>query len=138
MNWDSLIAAAQRARSVAYAPYSGFRVGAAVATVDDRMFSGCNIENRSFGATLCAERVAVAAAVAGGATKLAAVAVMTDASPPGLPCGLCLQVLAEFGTPDLPILLVNPEGDRREHRFDELHPHPFELPKGGLGNLRRD
>lgn len=135
MNWDELIEVASLARERAYAPFSGFRVGAAILTDSGSIHGGCNVENRSFGATVCAERVAVGAAVASGSQQLAAVVVISESHPPAAPCGLCLQVLTEFGGPDLPILLINPQGERHEHRLEDLHPHPFEMPRQGLGRF---
>jgi cytidine deaminase len=135
MNWDSLIAEAGRARERAYAPYSGFKVGSAVLTEDGSIHAGCNVENRSFGATICAERVAIGSAVAKGTQKLSAVVVITETRPPAPPCGLCLQVLTEFGEPDLPIMLVSTSGERVERRLADLHPQPFEIPVQGLGRL---
>lgn len=131
--WDRLIAAAEAARERAYAPYSGFLVGAALEAESGEILAGCNIENRSFGGTVCAERVAIGSAVAAGAGKIRALVVITDTEPPAAPCGLCLQVLTEFAGPDLPILLMNTNGDRQEFRLADLHPHPFQLPPQGLG-----
>lgn len=128
MDWEPLVAAAAEARGRAYAPFSRFRVGAAIATEDGAVHAGCNVENRSFGATICAERVAMTAAVAAGAGAPRAVVVITDTDPPAPPCGLCLQVLAEFGAPELPILLVGAGGKRRQVRLGDLLPEPFELP----------
>ena len=128
MDWNPLIAAATETRRRAHAPYSGFRVGAALLTSGGAVFTGCNVENRSYGATICAERLAVGAAVAAGDPRPVALVVITGASPPALPCGLCLQVLCELAAPDLPIRLVNPAGEVRRFRLDELLPHPFELP----------
>ena len=130
MDWDPLIRAAGETRARAHAPYSGFRVGAALVTSSGRVFGGCNVENRSYGGTICAERVALTAAVAAGDPDPVALVVITDTSPPSLPCGLCLQVLAELAPPELPIRLVNPAGEAREFRLDELLPHPFVLPEG--------
>jgi len=135
VNWDPLIEAAKTARGRAYAPYSGFLVGAAVLTRDGRIFGGCNIENRSFGSTVCAERVALGSAIASGSEGLEAVAVISETDPPAAPCGLCLQVLTEFGGQDLPVLLINPSGDRQEYRLQDLHPHPFRMPSQGLGRF---
>ncbi|KAB2967129.1 MAG: cytidine deaminase [Thermoanaerobaculia bacterium] len=128
MDWEPLVAAAARARESAWAPYSRFAVGAAVLVADGRTFAGCNVENRSFGLALCAERSAVAAAVAAGSRDLVAVAVLADADPLAPPCGLCRETLAEFAGPDLPILLAAPDGRRRERRLGELFPEPFRLP----------
>ena len=128
MDWQALIRAAGETRERAHAPYSGFRVGAALESSSGRVFVGCNVENRSYGGTICAERVALTGAVAAGDPTPVALAVITEASPPSLPCGLCLQALAELAPPDLPIRLANPAGESREFRLDELLPHPFELP----------
>lgn len=130
MDWNPLIQAAATARERAHAPYSGFRVGSALRTSGGAIFAGCNVENRSYGGTICAERVALASAVAAGDPTPVALVVITGASPPSLPCGLCLQGLSELAAPDLPIRLVNPAGESREFRLDELLPHPFELPSG--------
>jgi cytidine deaminase len=99
---DSLIAAARAAQARAYAPYSKFRVGAALQAVDGSIFSGCNVENASFGLTICAERAAICAAVTAGAKRFRRAVVVSDVDPPAAPCGACRQVLAEFGL-DLPI-----------------------------------
>jgi cytidine deaminase len=128
VDWTILVAAARDAREHAYAPYSDFQVGAAALMEDGSISAGCNVENRTYGLTLCAERVALATAVARGAGRARAIAVITDTSPPASPCGLCLQTMAEFADQDLPILLINLEGDQIEHKLRDLLPHPFELP----------
>jgi len=120
---DRLVDAASSARANAYAPYSGYSVGAALLTVGGRVFVGCNVENASLGLTVCAERHAVAAAVAEGETSFRALVVMTRSSPPATPCGACRQVLAEFG--DLEIVLANPSGERRSTSIAELLRDPF-------------
>jgi cytidine deaminase len=120
---ERLVAAADAARNQAYAPYSGFSVGAAVLLPDGRIFSGCNIENASFGLAVCAERNAVAAAVATGARRFRAVAVVTDVSPPASPCGACRQVLAEFG--DCPVILSSLQGQRVVTSVAALLPAAF-------------
>jgi cytidine deaminase len=99
-----LLEAARSARGRAYAPYSSFRVGAAV-LADDQIFAGCNVENASYGLTICAERVAVFAAIAAGHRQIEAVAVATEAPAPTAPCGACRQVLHEFG-PDMTVLIA--------------------------------
>jgi cytidine deaminase len=128
-DWQALAAAAAAARARAYAPYSGFAVGAALLMEDGSIVAGCNIENATFGLTQCAERVALAAAVARGLRQPAALAVASSSTPPAAPCGLCLQTLAEFSD-DLPILLCNPDhpGGERRLRLLELLPYPFRLP----------
>ena len=126
-DWEPLVEAAIRVRERAYAPYSGYRVGAALRAADGRIFSGCNVENRTFGPTVCAERVALHTAVAEGALSFTALAVVTVSQPPAAPCGCCRESLAEFGT-TLPILLVNTAGERHESSLEELLPLPFELP----------
>ncbi len=103
----ALVAAARRARRRAHAPYSRFRVGAAV-RAGGRTFVGANVENASYGLTVCAERAAVLAAVLAGARRLGAVAIASGTTPPTPPCGMCLQTLAEFAGPDLPVLLAGP------------------------------
>lgn len=120
---ERLIRAAEAARDNAHAPYSRYRVGAALVTVDGRVFSGCNVENASFGLSVCAERNAVAAAVAAGAREFRLLVVVTDSSPPAAPCGACRQVLAEFGS--FLVLLVNPAGERLASSVAELQPRPF-------------
>lgn len=119
-----LVAAARAARRRAYAPYSRFRVGAAV-RAGGRIFEGANLENASYGLTLCAERTAVAAAVLAGARRLEAVAIASGTSPPTPPCGMCLQTLAEFAGPDLVVLLAGARGAVVETTLGELLPRGF-------------
>ena len=126
---DQLVAEARKARASAYAPYSDYRVGAAIATEDGRIFIGCNVENASFGATICAERMAIGAMIVAGASKPIAVAIVTGGSKPGPPCGMCRQVLVEF-TRDMPVVLVaeTDAGDaRRDTTLAEVMPDVFEL-----------
>jgi cytidine deaminase len=120
---DELVAMAAEVREKAHAPYSRYRVGAAVLTADGRVFTGCNVENASFGLSVCAERHAVASAVAAGCGEFVGLAVVTSSNPPAAPCGACRQVLAEFG--DFPLVLVNTDGDRLETTVADLLPRSF-------------
>ena len=123
---EELVSAAWSAREKAYAPYSKFKVGAALLGADGRIFPGCNVENLSYGLTNCAERVAIGAAVAKGVTKFDTVAVVADTGVPISPCGACRQVLAEFGVRR--IILAN-RTEIIEFTLEEL------LPRAGAGIL---
>lgn len=125
MNLEELISAAREVRENAYAPYSHFQVGAALRTASGRIFRGCNVENLSFGLTICAERAAVLAAVAAGETRFEAIAVVADSVQPVTPCGACRQVLAEFSL-DLRVCSVNLQGKRYESTIAELLPRAKE------------
>ncbi|MFL6233135.1 MAG: cytidine deaminase [Thermoanaerobaculia bacterium] len=127
MDWEPLVAAAQAARERAYAPYSHFAVGAALLMEDGSIHAAANVENCIPALSICAERNAMSAAASAGLRRPQAVAVVTDASPPARPCGLCRQTLIEFAK-DLPILVVNVHGDRQETTLAELFPQPFSLP----------
>jgi len=121
---EDLVRAASEVRERAYAPASQFRVGAAVRAADGRIFVGCNVENASYGLTICAERAAVCAAVAAGARELVAVAVATDLDEPARPCGACRQVLAEFGA-GMAVAMIGRAGARVDTSLDVLLPEPF-------------
>jgi len=122
-----LVAAARAVRRHAHAPYSRFAVGAAVRDERGRVHVGCNVENASYGLTICAERNAVAAAVAAGAAAVRAVAVVTPTRPPGSPCGACRQVLAELGAPRTRVLLASPTGSPQSTTLGKLLPRAFSL-----------
>lgn len=128
MDWDPLVAAATAARDKSHSPYSHFAVGAAVLMEDGSIHTGCNVENRSFGMTICAERTAIVTAVSQGLRRPQAIAVVTDTDPPAAPCGACREVLAEFAD-ELPVLLCNLQGDRQLMQLSELFPLPFKLPQ---------
>jgi cytidine deaminase len=126
-----LVAEARAVRANAYAPYSRYRVGAAVLTRGGLIFTGCNVENATYGATLCAERSAIAAMVAAGASAPAACAVVTAGTSPGAPCGICRQVFAEFAG-DMRFVLVGEDqrgriAARRTTRLSRLLPQAFRL-----------
>lgn len=122
--YETLIQAATEARLRAYAPYSKFYVGAAVLTSSGAIIQGCNIENSSYGATVCAERVALFQAYAHGERKIEAIAIVTDTSPPSPPCGICRQVILELAG-DIDVILANLTGERREFTLSELLPEAF-------------
>jgi len=126
-----LVLEARKAREQAYAPYSGeFKVGAAVMAEGGEIFSGCNVENASFGATMCAERVAVFKAIAAGHRRIQAVAVIADTTDPIPPCGMCRQVIAEFGS-DAEVIMANVTGDSRTSNMRDLLPSVFHFRRRG-------
>lgn len=118
-------ALAVEARGYAYSPYSGFQVGAALIAEDGTVYTGCNVENASYGATICAERGAVMAANSEGHRRFRALIVVTSAEPPSVPCALCLQVLAEFCPLDFPVYTAGTEEIVHRITLGELLPHPF-------------
>lgn len=133
-NTGSLRALALEAMERAYAPYSTFKVGAALETVDGRRFIGCNVENASFPVTLCAERVALGAAIVKGATRFRRIAVAANGAEPASPCGMCRQALAEFGL-DLEVISLTPDGTEARWTLEELLPANFQLrPLRGTGD----
>jgi len=121
---DELVARAGEARERAYAPYSGFRVGAAVLTSSGETFTGANVENASYSVAICAERVAASQAVASGHRDIRAVAVVSSARKPTPPCGVCRQFLFEFD-PDMTVVSEGPDGERRTWTLSELLPDAF-------------
>lgn len=126
---EKLFAAAKLAYGAAYAPYSKFPVGAALLGDDGNVYIGCNVENASYPAGVCAEGGAISAMVAGGCRRITALVVLSgqpgDGSL-GTPCGICRQRIREFADPDTPVHVCGPEGLRRTLRLDELLPHAFD------------
>ena len=122
---DPLVVAARKARRNAVAPYSGFKVGAALETADGTVITGCNIENATYGLTLCAERVAMFTALAAGHRRFARIAVVADTSVPTPPCGACRQILWEFGG-NLDVILANLRRETGRHALAALLPLPFD------------
>lgn len=123
---ELLIAEAFRSRGNAVAKRSGFAVGAAIETDDGRIFGGCNVENATYGLTVCAERVAIWKALSEGVRGFRAVAVVTGADEPTPPCGACRQILWEFAG-DVPVVSATEGGKRKLYRMSELLPEPFEF-----------
>ena len=123
---ERLIAAATDARTRALCQYSGFAVGAAIEDSDGKIWSGCNIENSTFGLTVCAERVAIWKALSEGVRDFRAVAVVTGASEPTPPCGACRQILWQFAR-DVPIVSATIGGQRKRYRLSEIFPEPFDF-----------
>lgn len=121
---ETLRQAALAAMRKAYAPYSDFRVGAALAGPDGSVFVGCNVENAAYPAGICAERAALSAAVAGGVTSFQLLVIASEADDPTPPCGMCRQALVEFA-PGLAIVSVTIEGREAEWNLASLLPHPF-------------
>lgn len=122
---DDLIAAAAAVRENAHAPYSGFRVGAALRAADGRVFAGCNVENVAYPEGTCAEAGAIAAMVAAGAREIAEMAVIADSPAPVPPCGGCRQKIAEFAAPDVPVTLATTRGATLSTRVSALLPGAF-------------
>jgi cytidine deaminase len=125
MTADPLVFAAMAARERAFAPYSGFRVGAALEAADGTVVSGCNVESASYGLTCCAERVAIFKGVSDGHTRFVRVAVVTDAATLTPPCGACRQLLWEFA-PSATVTLANLAGQVAEYTVADLLPHGFD------------
>ncbi|MDD5198306.1 MAG: cytidine deaminase [Terrimicrobiaceae bacterium] len=130
MEIEQWVAVARAARERAYAPYSQFKVGAALVARDGRVFPGCNVENVSFGLTMCAERVALGRAITDGVREFAAIIILADTDQPVSPCGACRQVLAEFD-PGLEIHLCTMRGGRERFSLGQL------LPRAATGILNR-
>lgn len=124
MENKELVEIAKKAMEKAYVPYSNFRVGAALLTDDGKIFTGCNIENASFGATNCAERTAIFKAVSEGYTNFKKIAIISDSSNITYPCGICRQVILEFGR-DMQIICANKNGEYKEFNLKDLLPYAF-------------
>ncbi len=128
MSDKELLKAAGNAMKNAYAPYSGFKVGAALLCSDGTVFSGCNIENSSYGASNCAERTAIFKAVSEGHTDFEAIAIVSSGGGETFPCGICRQVMCEF-SPDIKIILEDKNGVPKKYDFNEMLPNYFSLKK---------
>jgi len=127
MTVDELVVAAEEAREQAYAPYSGFRVGAALLTGEGRVYTGANVENASYGLTVCAERIAVFKAVTAGERNFATLAIVGSGQGYVFPCGACLQVLVEFA-PSIKVIITDEKRQRKEYNLNEMLPRHFVLP----------
>ncbi len=123
---DKLIKAAIAARSKAYAPYSKFKVGAALETIKGKIYTGCNVENASFGLSNCAERTAIFKSISEGDAKFKRIAIVTDATDLTPPCGACRQVLSEFN-PGIEVILANTKGKKITITLTKLFPMVFKL-----------
>jgi cytidine deaminase len=121
---DELVAAARAALANAYAPYSDFRVGAAVLGESGTIYGGCNVENASYPVGICAERTAIGTAVSAGERRIEAVAIATETDAPVCPCGMCRQAIREFAD-DLPIVLATRDDTRHHHTLGSLLPESF-------------
>ena len=135
MEVKELVKTAIKARELAYVPYSNFKVGAAIEMEDGSIYTGCNIENASYGATNCAERTAIFKAISEGHRKIKKIAVVGDMSAYTSPCGICRQVIAEFADKDIEIILVKNEEEFQVKTLEEILPGAFT--KEDLDNYRR-
>lgn len=123
--YDALIAAAKHSREHAHAKFSNFKVGAALRAVSGRIYGGCNVENATYGLTICAERVAIFKAISEGERKFDAIAVVTDTAMLTPPCGACRQIIWEF-CGDVPVVMANVKGKVETVRMSQLFPEPFD------------
>ncbi|HQR33150.1 MAG TPA: cytidine deaminase [Blastocatellia bacterium] len=123
---NELIEMASQARQFSYSPYSKFRVGAAIECSDGRVFTGCNVENSSYGLTMCAERVALGKAVSEGATSFTRIAVIADAKAPVPPCGACRQVIHELCGNQMVVIMADGSGRVEVHTINQLLPAAFD------------
>lgn len=127
MTDNELMELAEKACENAYAPYSEFKVGAALLTSDGRVFTGCNVENSSYGAGICAERTAAVKAVSEGAVSFSAIAIANGGGGLTFPCGICRQFLSEFAEEGFRVVLRNDKGSLEIFTLEELMPHGFKL-----------
>lgn len=127
MTDNELMELAEKACENAYAPYSKFKVGAALLSSDGRVFTGCNVENSSYGAGICAERTAAVKAVSEGAVRFSAIAIANAGGGLTFPCGICRQFLSEFAEEGFRIILRNDKGELEIFTLEELMPHGFKL-----------
>jgi cytidine deaminase len=125
---EELITRARLAQKNAYAPFSQFKVGAALLTEEGQIYSGCNVENSTYGATNCAERTAVFTAVCNGARSFKKIVVVTDSDSPVMPCGICRNVLFEF-SPEMEVITVGASGETERVQLSTLFPKGFRLEK---------
>lgn len=128
MDNDILISYAKKAMGNAYSPYSGFSVGAALLTTDGEVFTGCNVENASYGATICAERCAILKAVSEGCTSFVKIAIVSSGEGYTFPCGICRQFLSEFMEDGI-VVLSDSNGNIKEYSLENLLPYAFNLVK---------
>lgn len=127
MNYKQLIEHATKSKEKAYVKYSNFRVGAAVLFEDGKIYTGANIENASYGATICAERVAITKGISEGSMKIKAISVNSDEDEIIYPCGICRQVISEFSNDDTEIICSNNKGDYEISKLKDILPHRFKL-----------
>jgi cytidine deaminase len=125
MTTDQLVEAALQARLNAFAPYSNYKVGAALLAGSGKVYTGCNVENATYGLSVCAERVALLKAISEGERRFTRIAVSSESEPPATPCGSCRQLLWEFAG-DIEVILVNPQGHRATHQLKNLFPQAFD------------
>ena len=125
MTAEELLQHAMTARDNAFAPFSRFKIGAALLTSGGKLYTGCNIENATYGLTVCAERVALWKALSEGERSFTRIAVASSGDPPAAPCGACRQLLWEF-CGDVEIIMGNPSGVKESHRLADLFPRPFD------------
>lgn len=123
---EELVSLARQARENAHAPYSRFKVGAAVECADGRVFTGCNVENSSYGLSMCAERVAIFKAVSEGAREFRRIAVIADTTKPVHPCGACRQVISDMFDAEAGVVMSNLKGELEIRRVIDLLPEPFD------------